>query len=145
MKVTIKLLELCRPFGNDPVDTICVNGNIEQVYPYCDLDHDPWVSITRARLNDNNDAISTYTLSGKAAHRFMLVLSLVYPDTENLDTLSTYISNPSDINKLCSRIVWDGGDDLAVLLPLSAKITLKSKSLGKLCDYYAIVIIPEED
>lgn len=144
MKVTLYMLQLDRPINKEPVELICINGRMEKVVPYCDIDHDPWVATVRARLGAK-DFVKHYELYDEAAMRLMSVLSDVYPDLMIPVRVPMYISHPSDINKICYNIIFY---DLAVLDKLkdmAEEIIHKTKKKGKLCDDYALVIIPEEE
>lgn len=144
MKVTLYMLQLDRPINKEPVDLICINGRLEKVVPYCDLDHDPWVATVRARLCEK-DFVKYYELYDEAATRLMSVLSDIYPNLGLPIQVPMYISHPSDINKICSRITFYDLDVLGNLKDMCEKIIQKTQKEGKLCDDYALVIIPKED
>lgn len=144
MKATLYMLQLDRPINKEPTDVICINGRMEKVVPYCDIDHDPWVATARARLGEK-DFVKYYELYDEAAMRLMCVIADVYPGLGVPVRVPMYISHPSDINKICSRILFYDLDVLGKLKDMADEIIDKTKEDGKLCDDYALIIIPEED
>lgn len=166
----VAIFDLDKVVESNIRDPIYVNNILVPVGIYQDIDYDPWVSIQRAK--QGLDYAEAYTLDPLTACKFIAVVQEVFPDNTKIDEIPMYISRPSDVHKICSRLCFyvdqamqqnpisiltdeelvDGDDtiseydatrgEFAKLIDFARRFIGGIKSGEHTCDKYALVLLP---